>query len=69
MAEPPLSSFEHTQGWAPSRISDEALDRLYDLASPTRTSIYDRAWFIWTLVCIAVAGCGFGVYFVFVGMR
>lgn len=64
-----MSTFEPTQGWAASRISDEALDRLNDLASPTRTSVYDRAWFIWTLVAIALAGCGFGVYFVFVGMR
>ena len=40
----------------PSRVSDETLDRLYDLASPTRVSIYDRPWFLGLLIFVACSG-------------
>ena len=51
----------------PSRVSDETLDRLYELASPTRTSIYDRPWFLALLVFIACSGLA--AYVVFLWMR
>ena len=51
----------------PSRVSDETLDRLYELASPTRISLYDRPWFLWLLVLI---GCSaICAYILFLWLR
>lgn len=40
----------------PSRVSEETLDRLYDMASPTRVSVYDRPWFLGLLIVVACSG-------------
>ena len=41
--------------FAHSRVSDETLSRLNEFASPTRTSLYDRRWFLCFLVVFAIA--------------
>jgi len=62
-ASPPSRNNDHAD-FSHSRVSDETLSRLYEFASPTRTSLYDRPWFLGLLVAIAIAVVVAGAFLV-----